>query len=77
MGHSYKKVFYYHEQGIFFWMSNGVNKKNTSVISLFISVPNHYINNLGSLGYDKYRGKCICDNSFQTRGKIEKAHNSG
>ena len=53
------------------------DKKYASVISLFISFLKHCINNLGSLGSDKYRGKCISDNSYQTRGNIDKAHDSG
>ena len=58
-------------------MSNSVYKKNASVISLFVYFLKHYINNLGSLGYDKYRGKRISDNSYQTRGNIDEAHDSG
>ena len=78
MVHSCKKeVFNYHEQGIFLQMSNSVYKKNASVISLFISFLIQYINNLGSLGCDKYRGKCISNNSKQTRGNIDKANDSG
>ena len=72
MVHSHKEVIYYHEQGIFLQMSNSVNNQNASVISLFISVLKYYIHHLGSLVSDKYRGKCICNNSFQTRGKMKK-----
>ena len=63
-------------QGIFLHMTNSVNKQNASDISLFISVLKHYIHNMGSQQCDKYRGKFVCNNSCQTRGKNGKAHSS-